>query len=220
MYPQLTADKPAETKSRRVIIVDDHDQFRESLNFLLRAHGYSVSAYASGEAFLAHWMDSGPCCVILDLQLGSVSGLDVLRILRNSGHQTSVLIVTGTGTVPSVVEAFHLGVVDFLEKPYSVERLLESVQITLRRDHERCLFESTRTSVLKQFGKLSRRERDVMELLVLGKRNKEVASALNIAPKTVEHHRASLMSKLGISSIAELVRIYRDAANLPPRFPE
>ncbi len=189
-----------------VYVVDDDPEVQESVKFLMESVGLRVSTHSSAREFFAAYDDASPACLILDLRMPEMSGLEAHELLRSKGIDLPVIVVTGHGDVPAAVRAMKLGAMDFLEKPCSDHILLEKVQRAIELDGQRRADNAKLVEIEKAMETLSRRERDVMELIVDGKSNKEVARALNVSPKTIESHRANLMRKVGAGSLAELVQ--------------
>mgnify|MGYP001314959569 CR=1 FL=1 len=192
---------------RRIYIVDDDASVRRSLRFVLVAAGYETRPFASGEDFLEELPHLQPGCVLLDIRMPQLNGLEVLAALRSSGRHFPVLVMTGHGDVPTAVEAMKLGADEFLEKPFIDDVLLQSVEGLSERlgeqaEKERRIAESTR-----KLNSLTPRERDVLDGIVEGHSNKEIALRLSLSVRTVEAYRADLTRKLEVSSVAELVRL-------------
>jgi two-component system response regulator FixJ len=190
-----------------VHVIDDDEAMRESLSFLLATAGMTVRTYPSATAFLAiaHTAETG--CVITDVRMPELSGIELLRRLRELRLGVPVIVITGHGDVPLAVEAMKVGALDFLEKPFDDEALLASVRTALGRleqDHKR---HAERSDIEQRLGSLSNRERDVLEGLVAGHANKQIAYDLGISPRTIEIYRANLMTKMQAASLSDLVRM-------------
>jgi two-component system response regulator FixJ len=190
-----------------VHVIDDDDAVRESLEFLFRAARVEVRTYESAKAFLnaAPQIKSG--CIVTDIRMPEISGIDLLARLRDQSVAMPVIVITGHGDIPLAVEAMKLGAIEFLEKPFDDEKLLGAVRAALdqqQRDRNR---DAERTSIVGKLATLSNRERQVLEGLVAGRPNKTIAFDLTISPRTVEIYRANLMTKMGASSLSELVRM-------------
>ena len=184
-----------------VFVVDDDKGVRRSLTTLGRAHGLAVEAYASGEAFLAAYDPARPGCLILDVRLAAgKNGLDLQDELRRRGHDLPIIVMTGHGNVSTSVRSFRGGAVDFLEKPVVPRVLLGRIREALAADERR----QERSAVRLRLARLTSREKEVVGLLVKGKRSKEIAAALGISPRTAEGHRRQVLRKMEVGSTAEL----------------
>jgi FixJ family two-component response regulator len=188
-------------------IVDDDEAMRDSLAWLLDGDRYAVHTYASGEDFLERHAPGRPACVILDIRMPGISGVEVHERLVRRGAATPVIFVTGHGDVPMAVEAIKRGAFDFIEKPFSETKLMAVISRALEDDERRAGETSALTDVAQRLAKLSPREREVLDLVIAGKMNKTIADAMNISIKTVEAHRAKVMDKMGAKSLAELVQL-------------
>jgi two-component system response regulator FixJ len=196
---------------RVVHVVDDEDAVRRSLGLLLESADYEVQLYSGAQALLAACGMDGqslaPGCLVLDVRMPGMDGLTLMEELAKRGVVVPVVVVTGHADVPLAVRAMRAGAVDFLEKPYTEERLLEAVEKALTADTQASQRRVEIMKALQQVAILSPREREVLQALVDGKANKVIAYELGISPRTVEVHRANLMDKLGARSLPELVRI-------------
>lgn len=188
-------------------IVDDDPTVRRSLVMLVQTIGIDVREYATGEAFLSDPRNRDASCVVLDISMPGLTGLEVQVRMVEEGMNVPVIFVTGHGDVPSAVNAMRNGAVDFLQKPFDDQTFLERVQQCIRRGRELRHEEEQRTAIEARLATLSQREREVLTLVVAGNMNKVIAAALGISTKTVEDHRASLMRKMQVRSVAELVRM-------------
>ena len=189
-----------------VYVVDDDRQVQDSVKFLMESVGLQVRCFDSAREFFNAYDDVNAGCLILDLRMPEVSGLEAQELLGSRGIELPVIVMTGHGDVPAAVRAMKLGAVDFLEKPCSDHILLETVQRAIETDLKRRDDDSRLSEIRDALATLSPRERDVMALIVAGKSNKQVARELGVSPKTIESHRANLMRKVGAGSLAELVR--------------
>jgi len=190
-----------------VFVVDDDPAVRKSLTRLIAAAGYAVDAFASARDFLARERPTGPCCLVLDVRMPGLTGLDLQEALAAAGRRMSIVFITGHGDVSMSVRAMKRGAVDFLSKPFDVEDLLEAIQRCVTKD-VRDLGEETRVAEIQARVKtLTSRETEVFALVVTGMLNKQIASELGISEKTVKVHRAQVMAKLRAGSVAELVRL-------------
>jgi len=190
-----------------VYVIDDDDAVRESLTFLLRTANIAVQSFASATAFLDAFAHDGAACVITDVRMPGLSGIELLRRLQELKIAVPVIVITGHGDVPLAVEAMKIGAVDFLEKPFDDEILLASVRSALKRQDGEAKRHIERTEIESKLAALSNREREVLEGLVAGRANKQIAYDLGISPRTVEIYRANLMNKMQARSLSELVRM-------------
>ena len=191
---------------QRVYIVDDDEAMRDSLAWLVESQGFDVTAYDSAEAFLAACRDDMAGCLVLDVRMPGMSGLELYERL-NARHCTlPVVFITGHGDVPMAVAALKKGAVDFIEKPFGDQDMLRLIRQCLERDREDRDRRRQEAAVARRLESITGREREVMELVIAGKLNKQIADALNISIKTVEVHRARIMEKMGVRSVAELVQ--------------
>lgn len=190
-----------------VFIVDDDPASRDPLRWLLESVELKVMAFPSATEFLDAYDPSTPGCLILDVRLRGMSGLDLQAELNQRGVQVATIFLTGHADVPMAVRAMKNGAFDFLEKPFNDQALLDRVQQAIERDRKERSRDAERAEQQHRLEALTPREREVMELLVEGRANKETADALGLSVRTVEGHRARLMEKLGANSLADLVRI-------------
>jgi two-component system response regulator FixJ len=190
-----------------VHVIDDDDAVRDSLTFLLRTVGIEVQSYPSAGAFLDAVAGAQLKCVITDVRMPGMSGIDLLRRLRELKIDVPVIVITGHGDVPLAVEAMKIGAADFLEKPFDDDTLLASVRSALERQNGDAKRSSERADIEARMSALSKRERDVLGGLIDGHANKQIAFDLGISPRTVEIYRANLMNKMQAGSLSELVRM-------------
>ncbi len=190
-----------------VHVIDDDEAVRQSIEFLLRTSGVMARTYDSASAFLnaLPTIDSG--CIITDVRMPGISGIDLLRRLGEMRIKMPVIVITGHGDVPLAVEAMKIGAADFLEKPFDDELLLRSVRSALNRSQQNAARDAERAEVEARLSALTNREREVLEGLVAGKPNKVIAFDLAISPRTVEIYRANVMTKMEAASLSELVRM-------------
>jgi len=190
-----------------VHVIDDDEAIRQSLAFLLQAAKLEVKTYASAMAFLDALPDAAASCVITDIRMPGMSGVDLLRRLKELKIGVPVIVITGHGDVALAVEAMKAGAVDFLEKPFDDDVLLASVQSALKRQDGETKRHTERLEIEGRLAGLSNRERDVLGGLVAGRANKQIAFDLGISPRTVEIYRANLMNKMKAGSLSDLVRM-------------
>ena len=196
---------PSERKS--VHVIDDDEALRHSLKFLLESAGIEVAAHESASAFLAMVSKVEPACIITDVRMPGLSGIDLLARIKDRKLDVPVIVITGHADVPLAVEAMKVGAADFFEKPFDDEALLASVRSALsrhERDHQR---HAERSEIDARLASLSSRERDVLKGLVAGHANKQIAFDLGISPRTIEIYRANLMTKMHAASLSDLVRM-------------
>lgn len=190
-----------------VHIVDDDQAVRDSLAFLLRSIRIPATVHESGSAFLAKLTLEHQGCIITDIRMPDISGIDLLRRVKELNVQMPVIVITGHGDVPLAVEAMKLGAFEFLEKPFDDEAILAAVQLALDRSKQIEKASADRTELEKRLASLSTREREVLDGLIAGHANKVIASDLAISPRTVEIYRANVMTKMQAGSLSELVRM-------------
>lgn len=193
--------------SRTVYIIDDDAAMRDSLDFLLGSAGFEVTLFDSAVSFLEALPNLGFGCVVSDVRMPGIDGIDLLKRLKQ-GHKTlPIVVMTGHGDIPLAVEAMKLGAIDFLEKPFEDERLLNTITAALSRTADEVRSEAAAAEIAARIESLSPRERQVMEGLVAGLSNKLIAREYDISPRTIEVYRANVMTKMQASSISELVRL-------------
>ena len=190
-----------------VHVIDDDEAVRQSLEFLLRTSGMTARTYDSASSFLNALPAIEGGCVITDVRMPGITGIELLKRLGEMPIALPVIVITGHGDVPLAVEAMKHGAVDFLEKPYDDELLLGSVRAALDRAHQNAARDARRAEVEARLSALTNREREVLEGLVAGKPNKIIAFDLAISPRTVEIYRANVMTKMGAASLSDLVRM-------------
>jgi two-component system, LuxR family, response regulator FixJ len=190
-----------------VFVVDDDRAMRDSLRWLLESIGLTVRTYATAAEFLREHQPSQPGCLVLDVRMPGMSGLDLQAELVQRGAELPTIVVTGHAEVAMAVRAVKAGAIDFIEKPFSDQLLLDRVRQALEIDRQSREVRARREEARRRLASLSAREREVLELVAAGKANKEVAAALGLSPKTVEVHRAHVMSKMAVDSLAELIRV-------------
>ena len=195
------------TDDATIFVVDDDESVRDSLQFLLESDGYEVKAFESAVAFL----DSEPTvtrgCIILDLRMPKMDGLELLDHLKSRQNQLPVVMVTDHGDIPMAVKAMKMGALDFIEKPFTDDVLMESVWRAIDVCDRNQTRDESVAEITARMDKLTPRERDVLEQLVIGRPNKLIGYELGISPRTVEIHRARVMEKMNTRSLSELVRM-------------
>lgn len=191
----------------RVHIVDDDEAMRDSLKWLLESRGLKVELYPSAEAFLQVF-NSGFCgCLVLDVRMPGMNGLDLHRELQARASILPVIFITGHGDVPMAVSALKKGAADFIEKPFNDRDVLGLIESCMKQDRAAAAKRAENASVTQRLDSLTQREREVLGLIVAGKLNKQIADELRISIKTVEVHRSRVMQKMGAASVAELVQL-------------
>jgi two-component system response regulator FixJ len=190
-----------------VRVVDDDEAMRDSLDFLLSAAGFSVQLYESAKPLLDSLAANLSGCILTDIRMPEIDGVELLRRLRERGRSVPVIVMTGHGDVRLAVEAMKLGAHDFVEKPFDDEALIGTVRSALENAPAKERSEPALTEFKKRLSTLSERERQVLDGLIAGEANKVIAIGLNISPRTVEIYRAKLMSKMQASSVPELIRL-------------
>ncbi len=193
-----------------VHIVDDEEAVRNSLAFLLSSAGFAVRVHESATAFLVIAGEIGNGCLITDLRMPDMDGVELLRRLRAADAMLPAIVITGHGDVQMAVEAMKNGAIDFIEKPFSDDVLIESITRAAGRAAERVQSDAALTQVRQRVASLSERERQVLKGVVAGQPNKTIALELGISPRTVEVYRAGLMGKMQARSLPELVRMVMD----------
>jgi FixJ family two-component response regulator len=200
-----------------VYVVDDDSSVRRALSALFQTVGLDVETFPSAQAFLAHEMPDRPACLVLDMRLRGTSGLDLQTALKEAGRDIPIIFITGHGDVPTTVRAMKGGAVDFLEKPFNDQQLLDSVDRALVRTRELRARQGERAKIQQHLDTLSSRERQVLMLVVTGMLNKQIAGELDIAEKTVKVHRGQVMRKMSAGSVVELLRMVEALGLLPAR---
>jgi two-component system response regulator FixJ len=190
-----------------VFVVDDDSTFRASLRWLLEAEGMSVETFESGEEFLERFTEDLEGCLLLDVKMAGMSGIDVQAALKRRGVELPVIIITGHGDVPLAVKAMKAGAVEFIEKPFESKPLIHAIRSALEQQDRVRVRAAEQTDARRRIGRLTDRELEVLRLLVNGMLNKQVAAQLGISPRTVETHRANIMRKTRTENLPELVRL-------------
>jgi two-component system, LuxR family, response regulator FixJ len=197
-----------------IYVIDDDEAVRESLEFLLKTAGLAVRGFDSAQAFLDVLPEIRSGCIITDVRMPEITGIDLLRRVKEMGLDIPVIVITGHGDISLAVEAMKIGAVDFLEKPFDDDTLLDAVRASLTRTASAAQRNAELGEIHDRLAALSNRERQVLEGLVAGKANKVIAFDLGISPRTVEIYRANLMTKMAASSLSDLVRMAMTAGIL------
>ncbi len=190
-----------------VFVVDDDPAMRESLNWLIESVGLRVETFSTAHDFLKAYAAPRAGCLVLDVRMPGMSGLELQNELLARRSRIPIIMITGYAEVPMAVGALRAGAVDFLEKPFSDQQLLDRIRQAIELDRGRRESEERIDVVMATIASLTRREREVMRLVVQGKSNKAIAAALGLSPKTVEVHRSHVMEKMKVGSLAELIRL-------------
>jgi two-component system response regulator FixJ len=195
------------TSDTRVYIVEDDDAVRDSLQMVLESVGYATRAFSNATEFLDHYSSSLSGCIVLDIRMPGMSGMELQRKLNERNSILPIIFVTGHGDVPMAVEAMQQGAVDFVQKPYREQELLEKVERALALERESRDSLTQKRTIQDRLASLTPREHEVLKLMVEGRANKVIAIDLDISQRTVEIHRARAMDKLKARSLAHLVRM-------------
>ena len=194
-----------------VYVVDDDEAVRDSVRWLLEASNYKVELYESGESFIARYDPNAIAVLLLDVRMNGMSGLEVQELLRSKNADLPIIFITGHGDVPMAVNALKKGAVDFIEKPFDLQALQQQVEEMLVDAREKRMQNERRNINVALLGRLTPREQQVLERIVAGRLNKQIADDLGISIKTVEAHRASIMVKTNSRTIVDLMRVVMDA---------
>jgi two-component system response regulator FixJ len=191
----------------KVYVIDDDEAMRDSLDFLLGSADFEVTLFESAQHFLDAVSGIGFGCVVSDVRMPGIDGLELLKRLKTNRSSLPVVIMTGHGDVPLAVEAMKLGAADFLEKPFEDDRLIGMIDAALRQAGSNALSDAAMLDITARIASLSPRERQVMDGLVAGLSNKLIAREYDISPRTIEVYRANVMTKMQAGSLSELVRL-------------
>jgi two-component system response regulator FixJ len=197
-------------KNPVVMVVDDDSGVRNAMRSLLKSVGLESMLFASAQEFLAAYQPAQPGCLVLDIRMPGMSGLELQQQLNLRGAVVPVIFMTGHGDIPMAVEAMQHGAFDFLQKPFRDQDLLDRIQRAILKDGELRKSLGEHTRIREHLDTLTPREREVLDLMTQGKQNKTIAQDLGVSPRTVEIHRARVMEKMGAQSVAELVRMMMD----------
>ena len=188
-------------------VIDDDKAVRESLRWLIESVGLPVQTYGSAREFLSSFKNNHPGCIIIDVRMPEMSGLELQEHLNAKRVQMPVIIITGHGDVPMAVRALKAGAMDFIEKPFNDQALLDRIQHALQRHLETAQQRAELDEARRAYAQLTRREQEVLQRVVSGETSKRIAVELGLSTKTIEAHRAKIMHKLHVKSLAELVRV-------------
>lgn len=207
----MTSSAPATL----VYVVDDDDAFRDSLRWLLESSGYHVAAYSSAASFLENYRADSGACIVLDVRMPGTSGLELQQEIGRRGGAIPVIFVTGHGDVPMAVHAIKHGAFDFIEKPFKDDVLLALIEKATRSHAALRVEDAQRQGNAARLASLTQREREILDRVVAGKRNKAIADELGISVKTVEIHRGRVMEKMQAESLAALVQMVMPQGSIP-----
>lgn len=205
---------------RLVCVIDDDLSMRKAIERLLESEDYSVEIFMGAQEFLARIPHSGPSCVILDLNMPGLNGLELQETLAQMGRVEQVIFITGGATVPSCVQAMKAGAVDYLQKPFRDEDLLTAVERALKRSSEQWLRRLERKEARDRLATLTPREFDVLKGVIAGMLNKQIAAQFGTTEGTIKVHRGRVMEKMGTTSVAELVILAQRAGIAPTASPQ
>lgn len=198
----------------KVFIVDDDEAIRDALAWLFQSRGVSCRVFSAAEDFLRSWVPDMAGCLVLDIRMGGMSGLDLFDRLHEAGSHLPVIFLTGHGDVPMAVSALKRGARDFVEKPFNDNELVDRVLEALEWDERRRARDADQASVTARLEELTMRERQVMDLVLAGKLNKVIADQLGITMRTVEVHRAHMFEKMGVKTAVELAQLLSQTKNI------
>lgn len=204
----MTSITKENKRKQTVYVVDDDDGMRRALSVLMTTVGYEPTAFAKPGEFLAKYDPNRPACLVLDVRMPEMSGLEVQQQLNRSGAMLPVILITGHGDIPMAVQAMKDGAFDFLQKPFRDQDLLDRINAALKLDAENRANVDRHADLKQRSESLTPREREVMALVVDGKANKVIAIDLGLSERTVEIHRANVMEKMGARSVAHLVKMH------------
>jgi two-component system response regulator FixJ len=193
--------------NRRIAIVDDVAAIRHSLKALLETYGYEVELYDSADAFFENLRDEGLSCVLFDVRMPGMNGLEAQRLVRARASWLPAIIITGHGDIGMAVRAMKEGAFDFIEKPIDDEKLVSSIAAAVDHARDAKANEGKREEILRRYRRLTKRERDVMRLIADGYTTLAIAALLSISVRTVDHHRANIHAKMGATSLSHLIKL-------------
>jgi len=203
------------TQAPTVMVVDDDAGVRNAMRALLKSVGLESALFASAQEFLTTYQPAQPGCLLLDIRMPGMSGLELQQQLNLRGAVIPVIFMTGHGDIPMAVEAMQHGAFDFLQKPFRDQDLLDRIQRAIARDEELRKSLGEHSRIKAHLDSLTPREREVLDLMTQGKQNKVIGQDLGVSPRTIEIHRARVMEKMGAHSVAELVRMMLDLEHIP-----
>jgi two-component system CheB/CheR fusion protein len=192
--------------STTVFVVDDDPAIRDATRDLLQENGYTVELFADGAAFLDAYGSGREGCLLVDVMMPGMSGVELVERLKADGHHLPTIVITGNGAVPMAVQAMKAGAVDFIEKPVGHQELLASVKRAFDQTRDSAKLSECRETAARRVASLTRRQREIMELVLTGNPSKNIAADLGISQRTVDNHRAAIMRKTGSKSLSALIR--------------
>ncbi|GIW74608.1 MAG: DNA-binding response regulator [Phycisphaerales bacterium] len=204
---QVEAQRQAPAEAATVFVIDDDPSMRDSLRWLIESVGYAVQVYKNADEFMEQFQADVPGCLVLDVRMPGTSGMELLETLKNRGVQVPIIIISGHGDVPMAVQALKRGAMDFLEKPFRDQELLEQIAKAIEADRARRRQAQSIASIQERLATLTPREREVMDLVVDGYANKQVAARLGLSEKTIEVHRSRVMKKMRARTLPCLVKM-------------
>jgi FixJ family two-component response regulator len=194
-------------RDNKVFIIDDDQSVRKGLGRLLCSAGYANESFPSAEIFLTRARYAGPCCIVLDIRMPGLNGLSLQKALSAAGRDEQIIFITGHGDIPTCASAMKAGAIDFLTKPFRNEELLGAIARSLERSRRLFREDVERGEIQALIDRLTPREHQVLELVIVGKLNKQIAAELGASEKTIKVHRGRVMQKMGLFSVAQLVRL-------------
>ena len=204
----MMGDKPiAKELSPTVFLIDDDDALRETMREMIEREGRPVEAFASGEAFLEAYRPGRKGCLLVDARLPGLGGLALLQRLKAENHALPSIMITGHGDVSMAVEAMKAGAIDFIEKPVSPHKLLLAIESAMKIARNSMELSARRDAAAKRIAKLTTRQRQIMNLLIVGRTNESIAAEMNLSRRTVENHRSQILKRTGSKTLQDLIRL-------------
>jgi len=204
----MMGDKPiAKELSPTVFLIDDDDALREAMRELIKRKGWPVEAFASGEAFLEANRPGRKGCLLVDARLPGLGGIALLQRLKEENHALPSIMITGHGDVSMAVEAMKAGAIDFIEKTVSPHKLLLAIESALKIARNSMELSARRDAAAKRIAKLTTRQREIMNLLIVGRTNESIAAEMNLSRRTVENHRSQILKRTGSKTLQDLIRL-------------